>query len=124
MGSKITISSDLYQFDGVIIEVEEIGMSAVALTDRWGRLFSDSALVAVFRESLLYRLTVGRAEFLALCLITLLMPFIPVTASAVLILAAGLLFLARAAGALAHGAGMARHAPVAAAAADAGYSWR
>ena len=70
-------------------------MSAVALTDRWGRLFSDSALVAVFRGSLLYRLTVGRAEFLSLCLITLLMPFIPVTASAVLILAAGLLFLAR-----------------------------
>ena len=25
VGSKITISSDLYQFDGVIIEVEEIG---------------------------------------------------------------------------------------------------
>ena len=71
-------------------------MSAVALTDRWGRLCSEWALVAVFRGSLLYRLTVGRAEFLALCLITLLMPFIPVTASAVLILAAGLLFLARA----------------------------
>jgi O-antigen ligase len=70
-------------------------MSAVALTDRWNRLCSESALVAVFRGSLLYRLTVGRAEFLALCLITLLMPFIPVTASAVLILAAGLLFLAR-----------------------------
>jgi O-antigen ligase len=70
-------------------------MSAVAMTDRWNRLCSESALVAVFRGSLLYRLTVGRAEFLALCLITLLMPFIPVTASAVLILAAGLLFLAR-----------------------------
>ncbi len=70
-------------------------MSAVALTDRWGRLWSESALVAVFKGSLLYRLTVGRAEFLALCLITLLMPFVPVTASAVLILAAGLLFLAR-----------------------------
>ena len=95
MGSKITITSDLYQFEGVIIGVEEIEMSAVALTDRWDRLFSESALVAVFRGSLLYRLTVGRAEFLALCLITLLMPFIPVTASAVLILAAGLLFLAR-----------------------------
>ncbi|MGD0622082.1 MAG: O-antigen ligase family protein [Thermacetogeniaceae bacterium] len=70
-------------------------MSVVALTDRWGRLFSESALGAVFRGSLLYRLMVGRAEFLALCLITLLMPFIPVTASAVLILAAGLLFMAR-----------------------------
>jgi O-antigen ligase len=70
-------------------------MSAVALTDRWNRLCSESALVAVFRGSLLYRLTVGRAEFLALCLVTLLMPFIPVTASAVLIVAAGLLFLAR-----------------------------
>jgi O-antigen ligase len=70
-------------------------MSAVALIDRWNRLCSESALVAVFRGSLLYRLTVGRVEFLALCLITLLMPFIPVTASAVLILAAGLLFLAR-----------------------------
>jgi O-antigen ligase len=70
-------------------------MSAAALTDRCDRLFSESALVAVFKGSLLYRLTVGRAEFLALCLITLLMPFVPVTASAVLILAAGLLFLAR-----------------------------
>jgi O-antigen ligase len=71
-------------------------MSAVTLADRWNRLCSESALVAVFRGSLLYRLTVGRAEFLALCLITLLMPFIPVAASAVLILASGLLFLARA----------------------------
>jgi putative inorganic carbon (HCO3(-)) transporter len=70
-------------------------MSAVALTDRWNRLCSESALGAVLRESLLYRLTVGRVEFLALCLITLLMPFIPVTASAVLILASGLLMLVR-----------------------------
>ena len=71
-------------------------MSAVALTDRFSRLFSESALVAIFKGSLLYRLTVGRAEFLALCLITFLVPFVPVTASAVLILATGLLFLARA----------------------------
>ncbi len=68
-------------------------MSTVTLTDRWSRLCSDSALATVFRESLLYRLTVGRAELVALCLIMLLMPLIPVTATAVLILAAGVLFL-------------------------------
>lgn len=70
-------------------------MTVIALANRWGRLFSDSALAAVFRDSLLYRLTAKRAEFLTLCLIVLVMPFIPVTASAVLILAAGVLFLAR-----------------------------
>ena len=70
-------------------------MTVAALTDRWGRLCSDSALAAIFKASLLYRLTAVRAEFLALCLIILLVPFIPVTASAVLILAAGLLFLVR-----------------------------
>ena len=37
-------------------------MSTVTLTDRWSRLCSDSTLATVFRESLLYRLTVGRAE--------------------------------------------------------------
>ncbi len=71
-------------------------MSTVTLTDRWSRLCSDSTLATVFRESLLYRLTVGRAELVALCLIVLLVPLIPVTATAVLILAAGVLFLVRA----------------------------
>jgi O-antigen ligase len=70
-------------------------MSVATLTDRWDRALSESALVSVFKGSLLYRLTVERAEFVALCLVTLLMPFIPVTATAVLVLAAGLLFLAR-----------------------------
>ncbi|MGD0153001.1 MAG: O-antigen ligase family protein [Thermacetogeniaceae bacterium] len=70
-------------------------MTTVALSARWGRLVSESALAAIFRASLLWRLIAERLEFLALCLIVLLMPFIPVTASAVLILATGLLFLAR-----------------------------
>ncbi len=67
----------------------------IAAADRWNRIFSDSALVGVFRDSLLYRLVAERVEFLALCLITLLAPFIPVTGTAVLIVATGLLFLAR-----------------------------
>ncbi len=70
-------------------------MTTVALSDRWGRLLSESALAAIFRASLLWRLTAERLEFLALCLIVLLVPFIPVAASAALILATGLLFLAR-----------------------------
>lgn len=71
-------------------------MTAVSLADRWGRLFAGSALAAAFRASLLYRLTAERLELLALCLIVLLMPFIPVAVSAALILAAGLLSLVRA----------------------------
>lgn len=63
------------------------------LKGQWTKLTASSGIIAVIKESLLFRYIKGKEEILALCLIILAMPFAPVPLSVLLILATGFLFL-------------------------------
>lgn len=66
-----------------------------AINHHLNRFTAGSKIISCIKESLLYRITANRAEIFALGLITLLVPFIPVSLSALLIAATVLLFSAR-----------------------------
>lgn len=64
-----------------------------SLNNQWNKFAAHSKIIIYGKESLLYKITAGRVEILALCLITFLAPFLPVFLTALLILATSFLFL-------------------------------
>jgi len=68
---------------------------AYSFQGQWNKLIATSGIIAGIKESLLFQSIKGKEEILALCLIILAVPFLPVPLSVLLILATGFLFLVR-----------------------------